>query len=1424
MQCPMSLSLPLEPAASHPLPAALAGFHAWVAEWFQATHGNPTPCQVEAWQALGATPAGHVLVAAPTGSGKTLAAFLVAIDRLVREAGRGELPAATSVLYVSPLRALGNDIRQGLERPLAALAARAVAEGAPEPGIRIAVRTGDTPARERAAMRRQPPHLLVTTPESLYILLTSDSGRAALAGVHTVIVDELHATAGSKRGAHLALSLERLHALCAVPPVRIGLSATQRPVTAMARLLAGRGPDGEPRPCRIVDFGHVRARDLAIELPQEALAAVLSSEGWESVFARLESLIATHRATLVFVNTRRQAERIAHALSERMGADAVAAHHGSLSREQRLEAEFGLRNGKLRAVVATASLELGIDVGHVDLVCQIGATRQLSAFLQRAGRAGHAVDGVSKARLFPLSRDDLAECIALIAAIAAAEIDVIEIPQAPIDVLAQQCVAAIACEPMTAAALFQRMRAADPFHELTREQFDAVLGMLVEGFTTRRGRRGSWIFHDLTADELRARRGTRLMAIASGGAIPDTAQWEVRALPEDLLIGTLDEDFAIDTSIGDVFQLGATAWRVTRAVDGVVFVEDAAGQPPSIPFWFGEAPARSPELSAAVWHLRTEIALALGSSPGPFAEDALAALARRIGARPGVGEAAARQLVDYYAAALAVLGDLPTGDTLLAERFFDEAGGMQLVIHCPHGSRVNRAFGLALRKRFCRSFNFELQAAATEDAVILSLTEVHSFPLASIWQFLEPASLRDVLVQALLDVPMFATRWRWNAVCALALPRRQGGQRVAPRIQRMRAEDLVAAVFPDQLACLENLSGPRVVPEHPLVQQTIHDCLTEAMDFPRFEALIRAVRSGELKLSERDLPEPSPLAAEILSARPYAFLDDAPLEERRTLAVHTRRFVDPRTARDYAHLDDAAIARVCDEVWPRANTPIELHEALHLCGVFTEVEVQDSGWSAWMQGLALEGRAIRVEAKPGQVLWVAVERWFEVAAAFAADWPLPGVLAERAAAGGALPPPPDPAEACAMLLNDRLAVMGPVTVVGLSSTLGLDEAEIAAALAQLECAGQVLRGHFCLAATTEQWCDRRLLARIQRGTLDRLRAEVRPVAPTVLLDFLCRWQTLAGGRSGREGLIATLTQLSGWVAPASAWESAILPARVADYCSGWLDELSHTGQCCWQRARGAASDAQVAVRHMPVAWFTRTERMLWHLAPPVDATSLRPDAAQLHACLLHAGASFIDELTALTGWPLGRLASALAECVARGLAAADGFAGLRALAAGPRTWTLTTLGSGGRWHAAVSPAALPMAGDEDPLGPTAAIARRLLARWGVLFPRVLAREVLAPPWRELQVVLRRMEARGEVRGGRFVQGFVGEQYALPEALMLLRECARAPRSPPTLDPRDPINVCGLFATQTVRSDTGAEKRASSLRPPARVQAKVSRFP
>ncbi|MCZ6553260.1 MAG: DEAD/DEAH box helicase, partial [SAR324 cluster bacterium] len=1010
----------------------------------------------------------HTLIAAHTGSGKTLAAFLAAIDALVRESLVGTLPDTCQVLYVSPLKALSNDIQRNLQQPLAGIGEELKAMGLPQPEIRVLVRTGDTPASERAAMIRRPPHILVTTPESLYILLTSEGGRRILKTVRQVIVDEIHALVGDKRGSHLALSLERLQALTGAGLVRVGLSATQRPIETVARFLVGCGPEGasgNPPACSIVDVGHRRKLDLAMELPDSPLEAVMSLEVWEEVFNRLAALVEAHRTTLIFVNTRRMAERLARHLSERLGEEHVSSHHGSMSKEHRLTAEQRLKAGTLRALVATASLELGIDIGAVELVCQLASPRSITAFLQRVGRSGHTIGGLPRGRLFPLSRDDLVECAALLDAVRRGELDTLTLPDKPLDILAQQIVAAVACEEWSVDDLFHLVRRAYPYRDLARGEFDRVVRMLAEGFSARRGRRGAHLHWDAVNGRLRGRKGARLAAVTSGGAIPDNADYDVILEPAEIKIGTLNEDFAIESMAGDIFQLGNSSWRILRVESGKVRVEDAQGQPPTIPFWLGEAPGRTHELSAAVSRLRAELAERLGtlpSTPGdapkpsneeggsghagsttadsttaaptaatiiadagsPWGEGAAAALAW-LKEEVGLSASAAEQLTDYLAAARAALGVMPTQQTLVMERFFDEAGGMQLVIHSPYGSRLNRAWGLALRKRFCRKFNFELQAAALEDAIVLSLGPTHSFPLQDVYRYLHSASVRDLLIQAMLDAPMFTTRWRWNAARALALLRWRSGRKVPAPLQRMDAEDLMAVVFPDQLACLENVAGDRDIPDHPLVNQTIHDCLTEAMDIEALEALLRAMECGDVRMVARDMAEPSPLAQEILNAKPYAFLDDAPLEERRTQAVISRRWLDADSAAELGALDVAALTRVRVEAWPQPTSADEMHDALVLLGYLTEREVRAegekqpepaqpaeqpslpfpafpvlpggsplapeplpgaetfsaTGWPGFLASLASERRATLLRTSPeGPALWVAAERLPELLA------------------------------------------------------------------------------------------------------------------------------------------------------------------------------------------------------------------------------------------------------------------------------------------------------------------------------------------------------------------------------------------------------------------------------------------------------------
>ncbi|HEX9534427.1 MAG TPA: DEAD/DEAH box helicase [Stellaceae bacterium] len=1382
-------------------------FNPAVAEWFGRSFAAPTAAQAEAWPAIQA--GCHTLIAAPTGSGKTLAAFLAAIDTLVRQGVDNRLADETQIVYVSPLKALSNDIQRNLEAPLAGIREALKRQGLPDVEIRTWVRTGDTAPGERERMRRTPPHIVVTTPESLYILLGSESGRKMLATTRTVIVDEIHAVAPNKRGSHLAVSLERLAALCGGPLLRVGLSATQKPIEAVARFLVG--PDAE---CRIIDTGHRRARDLALEIPSSPLEAVMSGEVWQQVYDRLAELIEAHRTTLVFVNTRRLAERVTRQLSERLGADRVTAHHGSLAKEQRFDAEQRLKAGALKALVATASLELGIDIGDVDLVCQLGSPRSIASLLQRVGRSGHAVVGTPKGRLFPLSRDELVECAALIDSVRRGELDRLAIPEQPLDVLAQQIVAEVAAQEWHEEDLYALIRRGWPYRALPRADFTAVLVMLADGFSTRRGRRGALIHYDAVNHKLRGRRGARLTALTSGGTIPDNADYQVLLEPENQIIGTVNEDFAVESMVGDIFQLGNAAYRVMRVERGTLRVEDAPGMAPNIPFWLGEAPGRTDELSQSVSRLRAEFAARLPS------ENTLEWLRDEI----GVAEPAAEQLVEYLASGHVALGVLPTQDTLVIERFFDEVGGMQLVIHSPFGSRLNRAWGLALRKRFCRKFNFELQAAATEDNIVLSLTRAHSFDLADVPRYLNSVSIRRLLIEALLDAPMFITRWRWVAGVSLALPRFRGGKKVPPQLARMAAEDLIAAIFPDQVACAENLVGEREIPDHPLVRQTIADCLGEAMDIAGLERLLARLEAGEIRIVTRDLTEPSPLALEILSARPYAYLDDAPLEERRTQAVISRRWLTPEEASDIGRLDPEAIARVRGEAWPDPTNPDELHDALAWLGFLSVGEAQP-GWVDWFARLASEKRVGRLTTPndlivtpaaagaegpldtrfrgndenraSGSTLWITAERLTQ----FQALWPGAGVDPPISAPEVHREHEWSREEALIEILRGRLEGLGPVTEAALAAPLRIEPREISAALAALETEGFAMRGRFSPGAETEEWCERRLLARIHRYTVNRLRAEIQPVAARDFLRFLLGWQrvTAETRMEGPDALEILVRQLEGFEAPAGAWETEILPARLDSYEPSWLDDQCLAGRIAWARLRprNGVDRSASPVRTTPIALLARRHAGLWASLSAIEEPARPSSRAQAVADFIRQyGASFFDELVEGTGLLRPQVEEALGELVALGIVSSDSFAGLRALlrkpaSGGRRRTTMFGMESAGRWALARRPQPQVQARPEA----VEHLARTLLLRYGVVFWRLIEREALwLPPWRDLLRAYRRLEARGEIRGGRFVAGFSGEQFALAEAVGMLREVRRKPPSGSwvSLSGADPLNLVGIL--------------------------------
>jgi ATP-dependent helicase Lhr and Lhr-like helicase len=1381
-------------------PTLIEGFHPAVRTWFgRRFPEGPTPPQAGGWAEIAA--GRDTLIAAPTGSGKTLAAFLVCIDRLYRaheaglDAGQG-----TQVVYVSPLKALAVDIHQNLEAPLRQIAEVAAELGLEAPGIRVAVRTGDTASSERAAMLKRPPTFLVTTPESLYLLVTAERSRGLLAGVRTVILDEIHAVAGNKRGSHLALTLERLLHVAAAPPQRIGLSATQRPIDAIARLLAGAGPDrsnpdGSPR-CAIVDVGHKRALDLALELPDDELGAVASSEQMAEILDRIGQHVRAHRTTLVFVNTRRMAERTAHQLGERLGEDQVAAHHGSLSRERRQRVESRLRAGDLRALVATASLELGIDIGPVELVCQIGSPRSFATFLQRVGRSNHTRFGTPRGVLYPTSRDELVECAALLRGARAGRLDAIVQPVAPLDIVAQQVVAECAAEEWSEDGLFDLVRGAAPFAGLSRQDFDDVVDMVSEGITTGRGRRAAYLHRDRVNGRLKGRRGARLAALTSGGAIPELGDYRVVAEPDDVFVGTVNEDWAIESMAGDVFLLGTTSWRIRRVEPGTVRVVDAQGAPPSVPFWLGEAAARTEELSDEVSELRRIAGEHLAR------EDAEGAR-RWLEAECGIDRAASDTIVRYLGAGLAALGVLPTSTTLVLERFFDEAGGMQLVGHSPFGARLNRGLGLALRKRFCVTFDFELQAAASDDAFLLSLGPQHSFPLDRVPKFLTSKTVEDVLKQALLTSPMFAARWRWNLNRALAVLRMRGGRKNPPAIQRMESDDLMAAVFPTLAACQENVApGPIDIPDHPLVRETVNDCLREAMDVDALRDLLVEIEAGRVQVVVRDTVEPSVLAHEILNGRPFTFLDDAPLEERRSRAVQLRRGL-PVEARDLGRLDPAAIDRVREEVQPDPRDADELHDLLLTVTALRPVDE----WRPWFGELVEERRAVTVRVAPGRELWCVVERRPAVELLF------PDAAIEPEHRSPVAPAPLDRDSAAAELVRGHLEFRGPSTAADLVEATGLTEDDVAIAVARLEGTGFAFRGHFAVIDGPEEYCARRLLARIHHYTRARLRREIEPVTARDFMRFLLRWQHVAPDtrREGRLGVLSVVEQLQGFELAAGAWER-VFWRRVDRYQDEWLDDLCLSGDVTWARlsVRGGGGEEEAARRSgmtpsraTPIAMAIR-EDLPWLLqATRGDRTPPEPGPGRtrdvLDALDRH-GALFAADLVRITRRLPGEVDEALWDAVSRGLVTSDGFDAVRSLLAQRvaarvayrqrlrRAGSRTAARSAGRWSLIE---AAPATEDGDELAE--ALAEQLLARWGVVFRDLLARESFTVPWREVLWALRRMEARGTIRGGRFVSGFSGEQYALPEAIDALRAVRKQERrgETVTISAADPLNLVGI---------------------------------
>jgi ATP-dependent Lhr-like helicase len=1475
--------------SARPKPAidcALAWAHPVVQEWFITRFGTATEPQVAGWPAI--LRGDPTLISAPTGSGKTLAAFLVCIDKLLRAAIDGRLASQTQVVYISPLKALSNDIQKNLDLPLAEIQQLAVARGYLCGPIRTGVRTGDTLARDRVAMLKHPPHILVTTPESLYILLTAGKSRHNLTRVSTVIVDEIHAIADDKRGSHLALSLERLDALVcgenhlspgamlaglSSPPQRIGLSATQNPIELVAAFLTGVTPNRQS--ATIIQVGQRRTLDLAIEVPSDELGAITSNAMWTEIYDKLAAFAEQHRSTLVFVNTRRLVEKISFELTERLGADAVAAHHGSLSRTLRLDAEQRLKSGEIKILIATASLELGIDIGTVDLVCQIATTRAVAVAMQRVGRAGHWRGAIPKGRFFATTRDDLLEQAALLRKMIAGELDCLEIPDAPTDVLMQQIVACVGAEPWDETALFHVLRRAYPFRDLTREAYDEVLGLLHNGIESSRGRYGAYILRDRVQGHLHPRRGARMIAISNGGAIPDTSIFAVMLQPENVQIATLDEHFAVDSHAGDVVLLGNTSWRIQRVdPQGKVLVEDAHGAPPSIPFWEGEAPQRTSVLSDGVSDLRSEIdrrTCSVAPSACRATHPEVAACIAWLRDTGFLNDSAALQLITYVVNGRAALGAVPTKTTIIAERFFDEGGGQQLILHAPFGGRINKAWGLALRKRFCRGFNFELQAAATDNGINISLAEQHSFPLADVFHFLTERTARDLLEQASIPSPLFKNRWRWAAGRSLQLLRMSKGKRVAPQIQRTRSDDLLASIFPHASACPETMTGDIEIPNHPLVREVMKDTLTEAMDIDGLLQILRDIDSGAITCIAVDTPVPSLFAHELIHAMPYSYLDEADAAARRARAVSTRRGLPDAVTEGAGRLDQAAIDTIRGQLWPDIRDHHELHDLLLQLVVLPQSFLDRASqstqhWPLFFQRLEEQGRAHQIDLD-GTRVWIATE----CLAGANLLWPDAPDLQSHAAtlvpevntgarilAGTEDRPaqtlsPRD--TATTTLTQGWMQLLGPTTSANLATLTHVHARSIHQAMLAMEMQGLALRGVFEHAKPADdapheiEWCERRILQRIHRLTLGTLRKQVEPATPAIFMRWLLDWHHLAPTTqlTGEEGVLAAIEQLEGFEAPAIEWERTLLPARVANYDPQWLDNLCLAGVIGWGRisphpawstGEGSAPRRVIPTTAAPITFYLRESSEWLHAAlaakcvdDSVLTQSLSPQAQQLRILLAERGAAFTADLQRLSGLDKLKTSTALWELATAGLASADGFDQLRAMMdprrksasiaqisavslrkrAAARTtagrWSLlcdpqleVVISTGAQSAQRIDPQVATQQAIAAARRKDAALdahARILLCRYGVLFRELLARESNAPKWRDLLPILRRLEARGEIRGGRFVSGAFGEQYCLPEAVESLRaarrqSAARVAEPPVTVAAADPLNLVGIL--------------------------------
>ena len=1335
--------------------------HPLIKEWFRKRFHKPSPPQEAGWPIIATAP--HTLITAPTGSGKTLAAFMVSINNLAEQALAKELEDGVQVIYVSPLKALSNDVEKNLTQPLEEIGHLLASKGCHENAIRVGLRTGDTSPKDRQRLVKKPPHILVTTPESLYLLLTSEKARHILKPANTIIVDEIHALAGNKRGSHLSLTMARLDSFANHPLRRIGLSATVKPIELIAQFLSPSGKGGHL--AQIVEIPNSRNFDLEIVTPISPLEAVLTHEGWQEVYDKLTHLISSHRSTLIFVNTRRMAERITHQLSQKLGSDAIRSHHGSLSKEKRWEAENLLKSGSIKGIIATASLELGIDVGYIDLVCQVGSPRSLGAFIQRIGRAGHSLGLTPKGRLFALTRDELIECGALIQGLSKGAMDAIAVPDSPIDILAQQIVAAVAVDEWDEDSLFQMIRTSYPFRNLSQEKFSETLSMLSFGLSETT-RKGAYIHWDQVNHKLRPRKSAKLSALMSAGAIPEQNLYRVVIEAENTFVGTIDEDFAIESQRGDIFLLGNNSWQINRVTSGQVLVRDVHGAPPTIPFWFGEAPGRTIELSSEVSDLRQHIADYIDSDSK---SDAISYLQQTC----GMNIDAAEQAWSYLVAAKTALGQIPTGEIVIFERFFDDTQGMQVVIHAPFGAKINRAFGLALRKRFCRNFDFELQALADDNGLVLSTGPAQSFEIDTLFNLVTPNNLRDVLVQALLAVPMFQVRWRWNLTRSLAILRQKFGKRVPPHLQRFQADDLLTAVFPAQTQCFEHRVGDIPLPDHPLVEQTVEDCLFEGMDYQELHKTLERKKEGLIQFVAKETREASPMAHELLTAAPYTFLDDTGLENRRTRAVSLNRSLSLAEVADLTHLSPSAIDQVAEEAWPLVRNSDEMYD-IALQWILIPGK-NSSQWQVYLDSLMEDGRLRQVELHQQSCYYPSI-KIHEISALF-----------EEVGVDTLVK---DTNPTITAIVRGYMESLGVSTIEKVSRFSGLNKPQILKALLNLQNTGQVAQGYFDnrLIKGESQWCERRLLFRIHRLTVNQQRKKIKPATLQQFQRFLCQHQGLRvitqENRDEIDGpsLMGCLDQLCLFSAPINVWEEEIIKSRVPEFHPRDLDELGSQGNLLFSRAKpkpheGSGHTSERVRVNMAIMFFARDQLGLIASPDEDDTDHLSGEAKKTLEVLHNRGALFFHDLVQELKAPMTRVELGVTELITKGYITTDRFGAVRpnenkAKAKRYRSSSLahqSPFDSCGR--ISIMPKPIRDIEEEESIEMWADI---LLGRYGILFRDLLRREPLAPQWGELSRLLRYKELTGEIIGGRFVKGVGGEQFATKEAFQELRSQVDTP--------------------------------------------------